>query len=74
MFRYKTNKKMLIIAAAVILLCFVCLSGATLALFSQTLDGTIGIITTAGDIEVDIDCSSGACSSPTLFEGLDVKE
>ena len=54
MFRYKTNKKMLIIAAAVILLCFVCLSGATLALFSQTLDGTIGIITTAGDIEVDI--------------------
>ena len=54
MFRYKTNKKMLIIAAAVILLCFVSLSGATLALFSQTLDGTIGIITTAGDIEVDI--------------------
>ena len=25
----------------------------------------------AGDIEVDIDCASGACSSPTLFEGLD---
>ncbi len=24
-----------------------------------------------GDIEVDLDCSNGACSSPTLFEGLD---
>ena len=26
----------------------------------------------AGDIEIDLDCSNGACSSPTLFEGLDV--
>jgi len=25
----------------------------------------------AGDIEVDLECSAGACSSPTLFEGLD---
>ncbi len=25
----------------------------------------------AGDIEIDLDCSNGACSSPTLFEGLD---
>ena len=25
----------------------------------------------AGDIEVDLDCSNGACASPTLFEGLD---
>ena len=25
----------------------------------------------AGDIEVDIDCSVGACSTPTLFEALD---
>ena len=25
----------------------------------------------AGDIEVDLDCSVGACASPTLFEGLD---
>lgn len=24
-----------------------------------------------GDIEVDLDCSNGACMSPTLFEGLD---
>ncbi len=28
----------------------------------------------AGDIEVDLDCSNGACSSPTLFEGLDTDE
>ncbi len=26
-----------------------------------------------GDIEVDLDCSNGACSSPTLFEGLDAE-
>jgi formate C-acetyltransferase len=25
----------------------------------------------AGDIEVNLDCSIGGCSSPTLFEGLD---
>ena len=25
----------------------------------------------AGDIEVDLDCGNGACSTPTLFEGLD---
>ena len=25
----------------------------------------------AGDIAVDLDCASGACCSPTLFEGLD---
>ncbi len=25
----------------------------------------------AGDIEIDLDCSDGACCSPTLFEGLD---
>ena len=28
----------------------------------------------AGDIEVDLDCSNGACSTPTLFEGLDDKQ
>ncbi|MBO5454366.1 MAG: formate C-acetyltransferase [Clostridia bacterium] len=28
----------------------------------------------AGDIEVDLDCDNGACSSPTLFEGLDTDE
>ncbi|MBR5134297.1 MAG: formate acetyltransferase, partial [Clostridia bacterium] len=25
----------------------------------------------AGDIDVDLDCCNGACSTPTLFEGLD---
>jgi formate C-acetyltransferase len=24
-----------------------------------------------GDISVDLDCTNGACASPTLFEGLD---
>ena len=28
----------------------------------------------AGDIEVDLDCSNGACGTPTLFEGLDTEE
>lgn len=28
----------------------------------------------AGDIEVDLDCSTGACATPTLFEGLDIDE
>ena len=27
----------------------------------------------AGDIDVDLDCSTGACSTPTLFEGLDAE-
>ena len=28
----------------------------------------------AGDIEVDLDCVGGACSTPTLFEGLDAND
>ena len=28
----------------------------------------------AGDIDVELDCSTGACSTPTLFEGLDADE
>lgn len=55
MFRYKTNKQALIIAALVILLCLTCLTGATLALFtSNQNDGTIDVITTAGNLGVDI--------------------
>ena len=51
----KPNKQALIIAALVMLLCFVLLTGATLALFTNDAeDGTIGIITTSGDLEVDI--------------------
>ena len=55
MFRYKSNKQAIIIAALAILICLVCLTGATFALFTNDKnDGTIGIIATAGDIEVDI--------------------
>ena len=55
MFRYQTSKQACIIAVLVILLCLVSLTGATLALFtSQARNGTIGVITTAGDIKVDI--------------------
>ena len=60
MFRYKTNKQAVIIAALVILLCLACLTGATLALFtSDPNDGTIGIVTTSGDVEIDIVDTSG---------------
>ena len=55
MSRYKTNKQALIIAVLVIMLCLVSLTGATLALFtSDANDGTIGIITTAGEVKIDI--------------------
>lgn len=61
MLRYKSNKQAFVIAALVILLCLVCLTGATLALFTSDLnDGTIGIITTSGDVEIDIVDISGA--------------
>ena len=55
MSRYKPKKSTIIIAATVILLCLVCITGATLALFtSDTNDGRIGINTTAGNLKVDI--------------------
>lgn len=46
--------------AAVILLCLVCLAGATLALFMGDPDkGTVGIVATAGNIKLDVvDASS----------------
>lgn len=60
MFRYKTKKQAFIIAALIILICLVCLTGATLALFtSDPNDGTIGIVTTSGDVEIDIVDTSG---------------
>lgn len=43
----------IIIASLIITLCLVCLAGSTLALFTENA-GTIGIITTTGDVEVDI--------------------
>lgn len=61
MFRYKSHKQAFIMTALVILLCLVCLTGATLALFTNDLnDGTIGIITTSGNVEIDIVDTSGA--------------
>ena len=55
MSRYKSSKRSLLIAALIILLCLVSLTGATMALFTiQASNGTIGVITTAGKIKVDI--------------------
>ena len=55
MSRYKINNKTFIIAAMVILLCLVSITGATLALFtSNTEDGKIGINATSGNLKVDI--------------------
>lgn len=55
MFRYSSYKKALIMTAAVILLCLVCLAGATLALFTGDPDkGTVGIVATAGNIKLDV--------------------
>ncbi len=55
MFRYQSNKQAFVIAVCVILLCLICLTGATLALFtSNPDDGTIGVITTAGVVKIDV--------------------
>ena len=26
-----------------------------------------------GDLDIELDCSTGACATPTLFEGLDAE-
>lgn len=55
MFRCKSNKQAVIIVALIIMLCLISLIGATFALFTgRTDDGAIGVITTAGYIDVDI--------------------
>ena len=60
MFRNKENEKFnnksaFIMAGLVILVCLVSLTGATLALFTDTTgDGTIGIIATSGNVDIDI--------------------
>lgn len=63
MFHYKTHKQKFIITALVILLFLGCFVGVTLALFKSDLldgsDGTIGIITTSGSVEIDIVDLSG---------------
>ena len=64
MFGYKTEKKSLVIAAIIILLCLVSVTGATFALFtSRAEDGTIGINSTSGRLEVDIVDTSDAENS-----------
>jgi hypothetical protein len=61
MSRYKSHKQAFIMTALVILLCLACLTGATLALFtSDPNDVTIGIVTTSGDVEIDIVDTAGA--------------
>ena len=60
MIRYQSNKQAFIIAALVILLCLACLTGATLALFTNDLkDGTVGIVTTSGSVDIDIVDAAG---------------
>ena len=60
MVRCKSNKKAFIITALIILLCLISLVGATLAIFtSDKNDGTIGIVATAGYIDIDIVDESG---------------
>lgn len=54
MFRYRVHKRTLIIAALVILLCLSAVVGSTLALFTATDDGSIGVNATAGYLKVDI--------------------
>lgn len=67
MSRYKPNKKTFIIAAMVILLCLVSITGATFALFTSTTeDGKIGINTTSGSLKVDI---IDASDNPTSLVG-----
>lgn len=55
MFRYRTVKQAFAVAVLASLLCTVCLTGATFALFtSNPEDGTIGVVTTSGLVDVDI--------------------
>lgn len=67
MSRYKPTKKSFIIAAMVILLCLVSITGATFALFTSTTeDGKIGINATSGNLKVDI---IDASDNPTSLVG-----
>ena len=64
--------------AMVILLCLVCLTGATLALFTGNVDdGTIGIVATSGNIEVaivDEKTDESLVGKVLNFDGEDVSE
>ena len=51
----QSGRRGFMIAALVTLLCLVCLTGSTLALFTADADdGKIGIVATAGDIKIDV--------------------
>ena len=55
MSRYKTAQKTFVIAAMIIVLCLVLITGATFAFFTSTTeDGKIGINATSGSLKVDI--------------------
>lgn len=55
MFRYQNHKRKFYIAAMIVLFCLVSLAGATYAIFTSNIkDGTIGVVATAGNIDVDI--------------------
>ena len=72
MIRFKSNRKAFVITALIILLCLISLAGATVALFtSDTHDGTIGVITTAGNMDVDIVDATSA--EPVSLEGQVLK-
>ena len=71
MLRYNQKTNTLIVAALVILLCIVSISGATYALFTSSgEDGKIGVNVTSGDIEVDIIGSSADGSGSLVGEVL----
>lgn len=60
MLRLQSHMKAFAMAAMIFLLCLVCLSGATYALFTNDKnDGTIGVVTTTGDLSVDIVDTAG---------------
>lgn len=60
MLRLQSHTKAFAMAAMIFLLCLVCLSGATLALFTNDKnDGTIGVVTTTGSLSVDIVDTAG---------------
>jgi hypothetical protein len=58
----------IVAATLILLLCFANLVGTTYALFTaQTKDGSIGVITTSGDVEVDIvDTAGGSLKGKVL--------
>ena len=71
MSRYSNTKKSILIAAIIILLCTISITGATLALFTSRQDGKIGINATSGRLEVDIVDTSIEGPSTLVGEVLD---